>query len=368
MFWALSVLWSDAPFIAFKRWSKDLGNVLVVLIILTEDDPVEAARNVFVKCAYMLVPLSLLFIRYIPELGRTYDVEGNVMFVGVCPSKNTLGCLLLVSILFFLWDLVNELQKETGSRNRGSICVCIFMLAMMVWILRIADCATALSCTLLGTGILIGLRLAFVKRHLRLMEFYLVAGATAFLVLNSLVDLRGMLFRSLGRNETLTGRTDLWALLLSHQPNVLLGAGFNSFWSGESLREIWKTIPGVVQAHNGYLDTYLNGGILGVGFLLVWLWSVSRRIKRSVIEGASFADMRMAFLCIALFYDWTEAAFNKNDLLWLVLLLVAIERPGGYKGTTETPVEIPASAIEEEDAVGGFAGSTRNPSVAGAWK
>jgi O-antigen ligase len=191
------------------------------------------------------------------------------------------------------------------------------------------------------------------------MEVYLAVGALVFVVLNSVFGLREMLFHSLGRNETLTGRTDLWALLLSHQPNVLLGAGFNSFWSGESLREIWKTIPGVVQAHNGYLDTYLNGGILGVGFLLVWLWSVSRRIKRSAIEGASFADMRMAFLCIALFYDWTEAAFNKNAMLWLVLLLVAIEPPGGYRKPAEIPV---SGSDEDEEAAAGLAGGGRSPS------
>ena len=357
-YWALSVLWSDAPFIAFKRWFKDLGNVFIVLVMLTEDDPVEAARTVFVRCAYMLVPLSLLFIRYIPELGRTYDAEGNVMFVGVCPSKNTLGSLLLVSILFFLWDLVNELQKKAGSRDRGSICLCILMLATMGWILHIADCATALSCTLVGAGILFGLKMPIVKRNLGLAEVYLIVGVSAFVALNSMFDLRGMFFHSLGRNETLTGRTDLWALLVSHQPNMLLGAGFNSFWSGESLREIWKTIPGVVQAHNGYLETYLNGGVIGVGFLLAWLWSASRKIKKSVMEDADFAGMRMMFLCIAVIYNWTEAAFNGAALIWLALLLAAIQPPGGYRAAAEIP--IPGTEEEEETAVR-FARSAQSP-------
>jgi O-antigen ligase len=171
-------------------------------------------------------------------------------------------------------------------------------------------------------------------------------------------DLRGMFFHSLGRNETLTGRTDLWALLVSHQPNMLLGAGFNSFWSGESLREIWKTIPGVVQAHNGYLETYLNGGVIGVGFLLAWLWSASRKIKKSVMEDADFAGMRMMFLCIAVIYNWTEAAFNGAALIWLALLLAAIQPPGGYRAAAEIP--IPGTEEEEETAVR-FARSAQSP-------
>jgi len=362
LFWALSVVWADAPLIAFKRLFKDLGTVLMVLVILTEDDPVEAARNVFVRCFLVLVPLSLLFIRYIPQLGRTYDYEGNVMFVGVCPTKNTLGSLVLVGGLFLFWDLFNELRKEAGSRDRGSIFARVFLLVLIVWILRLSDCATALFCVLAGMGIFFGLRMPFVKRNLKFMEVYLVLGALMFVVLDSMFNLRGMAFHSLGRNETLTGRKELWDLLLRHQPNVLIGAGFNSFWSGESLREIWKTVPGVVQAHNGYLDTYLNGGMLGVAFLLAWLWSTARRITKSIMADADFASMRMAFLCIVVIYDWTEAAFNKTGLLWLVLLLVAMNPPGGYRA----PVEIPASGSEEEEAEVGLAGGAPYRSGSGA--
>src|ERR1700733_13685132 len=42
----LSVLWSDFPFVSFKRWFRDLGNYLVVLVILTDPDPLEAVRTV----------------------------------------------------------------------------------------------------------------------------------------------------------------------------------------------------------------------------------------------------------------------------------------------------------------------------------
>jgi len=41
---ALSVLWSPYPFVAFKRWFKEFGNVLIALVILTEKDPAESLR------------------------------------------------------------------------------------------------------------------------------------------------------------------------------------------------------------------------------------------------------------------------------------------------------------------------------------
>ena len=110
-FCALSVLWSDFPFVAFKRWFKDFGAVVMALILLTDEDPVEAVKAAFVRCAYILVPFSVLFIRYFPDLGRTFfGYQSNrLMYVGVATHKNTLGALAFVSVVFLLWDLRTRL-------------------------------------------------------------------------------------------------------------------------------------------------------------------------------------------------------------------------------------------------------------------
>ena len=39
LYWALSVAWSDYPFVSFKRWIKDLGNLVMVLVIVSDTDP-----------------------------------------------------------------------------------------------------------------------------------------------------------------------------------------------------------------------------------------------------------------------------------------------------------------------------------------
>src|SRR5207253_708166 len=36
LYGAVSVLWSDYPDVAFKRWTKALGNLVMVLIVLTD--------------------------------------------------------------------------------------------------------------------------------------------------------------------------------------------------------------------------------------------------------------------------------------------------------------------------------------------
>ena len=65
-FLLVSVIWANSPFVSFKRWFKETGNILVALVILTEVNPLQAFRAVFIRCAYVLIPLSLIFIRYFP--------------------------------------------------------------------------------------------------------------------------------------------------------------------------------------------------------------------------------------------------------------------------------------------------------------
>src|SRR5438128_6993337 len=67
LYWAVSIIWSDYPFVSLKRWIKDVGNVVMVLVILTERKPIEAIRSLFAKCTYLLIPTSVLFIKYFPD-------------------------------------------------------------------------------------------------------------------------------------------------------------------------------------------------------------------------------------------------------------------------------------------------------------
>src|SRR6266702_4175860 len=73
LYCAVSVLWSDYPEVAFKRWIKDLGDLTMVLIILTDRDPLTALKRFFAGVGFVLVPVSVLLIRYYPNLGWAYN-------------------------------------------------------------------------------------------------------------------------------------------------------------------------------------------------------------------------------------------------------------------------------------------------------
>src|SRR5271165_2672105 len=93
----VSVLWSDYPFVAFKRWTKGCCDLLIVLIVLTEPEPGTALKRLLTRTAFLLVPLSVLFIKYFPELGREYNQWTWLpAYSGVTDNKNGLGMLCLI--------------------------------------------------------------------------------------------------------------------------------------------------------------------------------------------------------------------------------------------------------------------------------
>ena len=329
-FCALSVLWSDFPFVAFKRWFKDFGAVVMALILLTDEDPVEAVKAAFVRCAYILVPFSVLFIRYFPDLGRTFfGYQSNrLMYVGVATHKNTLGALAFVSVVFLLWDLRTRRRgTATVGRPRYEWAEGSIVLLMAIWILAVADSATATVCTVGGVMFFYATELLFVRRMLKAVELFALLGAGAWFAADSLFNFTELVVTSLGRDMNLTSRADGWKLFLSVDINPFIGAGFKTFWAGERMDRIWREFGTIVQAHNGYLETYLEGGFIGLFLLAAMLWAGFRHIKRHVVAGEDFGRIRLLFWFLALGYNFSEAGFTQLSLFWMVTLAVLIEVP-----------------------------------------
>ena len=158
------------------------------------------------------------------------------------------------------------------------------------------------------------------------MEALGLGSVMLFVMLDSVLDIKEFLVEDLlVWDMTLTTRTDVWPLLLAHQENHLVGAGFNSFWAGERLVQLFKSFGGIIQAHNGYLETYLNGGLVGVGSLVILLVSAYLSIRKKLVLGAPDASMRFVILLLAIIYNNSEASFNKVGLLWFVTVYALME-------------------------------------------
>jgi exopolysaccharide production protein ExoQ len=334
LFFALaSIMWSDFPFVALKRWFRDCGGYLVILVVLSDPRPFEAIRTLLRRLSYLLVPLSILLIKYFPQSGRLYDFwSGNIMYVGATTGKNMLGVLCLISGVFFFWDTVARWSQRKERRTRRIIIVNIAFLAMILYLLNLANSATSRVCLVLGCLVIAAAHLGSMKRHPAILKTLIPVTLCVYMILQFGFGINGELAGMVGRNANLTGRTDLWTLLLGMHTNPFLGTGYETFWLGPRLQRVWHAFAVVNEAHNGYLEVYLNLGLIGLLLLGVFLIAKYRAIGRGFSSCYSLASLNLALWTVLLFYNVTEAAFKASHFMWLTFLLGALITPERARG------------------------------------
>jgi O-antigen ligase len=325
----LSVLWSDFPFVAFKRWFRDLGNYLMVLVVLSDPRPLEAVRAVLRRLSYLLVPLSILLIKYYSELGRHYSIwTGAIEYVGAATSKNMLGLVCMVSGLFFFWDTMARWTERRRRRTKRIILVNVALIVMTLWLMHLAQSTTSDVCLFLGCMVIVATHCKVFRRNPAVLKVLIPASFCLYLILDFGLDLNGSMAAAVGKDPTLTDRTKIWAFVLGMHTNPLLGTGYQSFWLGPRLDFFWQFsgLGHLNEAHNGYLEVYLELGLIGVFLLIAFLVAGYRTICRRLAPSSSLAVLGLAAWMALVFYNMSEAGFE-GGLLWMMLLLGAIALP-----------------------------------------
>jgi O-antigen ligase len=182
---------------------------------------------------YLLIPLSVVFVKYFPHLAREYDHwTGTGYFIGVATSKNMLGVLCMVSTLFFLWDTLAQWSQRDQPRRRAVMFVNGVFITMSLWLLSIADSATSTLCLLLGSLIVLMARVQTVRNRPMILAILIPSGIAVYALLQFAlgVDLIALVSQTLGRSPDLTGRTAIWNAVLNAGANPVVGAGYETFW------------------------------------------------------------------------------------------------------------------------------------------
>ncbi len=323
-FLLVSVIWANSPYVSFKRWFKESGNILIALVILTEVNPLQAFRAVFVRCAYVLVPLSIIFVRYFPDIGRRYNQRsGELEVIGATFQKNSLGTMLLVCGIVFLWDWIERSKSGEMQSRKLDRYLTIFMGAITVYLMNLSDSKTSIVALLLAAIIIYAIRFPTLHRRVSALGIYALSAAVVFFLIDRTIGIVEAIVTSLGRDMTFTGRTEVWRELRNVGTDPLLGTGFMSFWDDSFFQ---SKLPYWVSgsAHNGYVEIYLAGGIIGIAMLSIMILGVGAQINRSLATGSNYSVVRFAVLVAALIANFAESNFACMTPLGFLFILAAI--------------------------------------------
>ena len=122
---------------------------------------------------------------------------------------------------------------------------------------------------------------------------------------------------------------EVWGNLLILVRHPLVGTGFESFWLGPRLERLWSIYwwhPN--EAHNGYLEIYLNLGWIGLTLLGLVIVTGYQKVLRTWRRNPSMGSIWLSFFFVGLVYNFTEAAFFKMLApAWIFYLFATVGAP-----------------------------------------
>jgi exopolysaccharide production protein ExoQ len=320
---AVSIAWSDFPGVAFKRWTKAVGDLVMVLIILTEPDLMGVLKQLITRLGFILFPLSVLFGKYYPNLGRRLTNSWTAEITGVTTQKNALGLICMLYGIGFLWHFVGVYQDRDRPDRRRRLLAYGTIIAMIVWLLHACNSLTSIAgLAMAGAVMWLASRTSRKPAVVHLLVVAVLGISLTALFFNPGGDLVG----ALGRDRPFSGRTLIWSLVLSQHTNPWVGTGFESFWLGSRLQALRDALPNfpISSAHNGYLEVYLNLGWAGVTLLALLLLTGYRSVITAFREDPPRGSLLLGLFLATLFEGFTEAAFRMMSPAWIFLLLTII--------------------------------------------
>lgn len=313
----LSILWSINPSKTISRIIALTGTTMFGLYLATRYTMKEQLKLLTWTFGIAVV-LSFVFAVALPKFGIMGGLHaGN--WRGIYYHKNGLGLLMGLSTIIFFVQSLDARKKRWIVWSGCSLSVILLLLS------------TAKSSL---TNCIIVLAICLTCHILRWNYDWMIPGFTGVATLGGslyiwLTNNLETLLGSIGKDTSLTGRADIWPLVLNAiGKRPLQGYGFGAFWGAwnSEASKIWYASGWPVpNSHNGFLDVLLQLGILG--FLLFALSFFVILIKSLLCIRHTTTSTwlwPLVFLSYMLLVNLGESTLmNQNDLFWVLYVAIA---------------------------------------------
>jgi len=326
-----STLWSVMPDLTFRRAVALLMTTIFGIYLAVRFEwrrLVEIIAATYLLLGLLSVILALVF----PSMGIMTNMHAGA-WSGLFVEKNALGGHMARGLAFgFMAVFV------VPKRAWIWVPMCVLLVALVV----LSTSKTALVGLVLVLGIIFSS--AGITRHPAIAAIGIWGLLTLVgITLAVSVLMPDLLFGLIGRDPTLTGRTEIWAALQQYiQARPLLGYGYGGFWfqplgPAFLVRELleWR----VPNAHNGWLETQLALGLIGLAIMAA---AFAQTLSQSITHALRWpiGPCMIAYLAAYGLFSVSESmVLQHNNLTWVLFVVIAtkVALPSGAR---QAPVQV----------------------------
>lgn len=311
-----STLWSLVPDITLKAGMAFTGFTIICFYVGARYEWDELSG--LVRWGYTSIGI-VSFLRD-PNVGRE--------FAGITSHKNSLGSLMVVSTA--LWYL----HYSQGAKTQKERWIALLFMFFSFYLVRASSSGGSLVNSLML--ILLVSSLSFLSKLKFQWAFTCIVGFMVLGIIGSVYiidNLESIVVGGLGKDLTLTGRTEFWPqLIAAANQRPWSGYGVEGFFQqdllGAKTPAYFVYTPSGFQpktAHNGAISVLLSFGYPGLILLLVSLLTnlifAVRQLSRSPL---SESGIPIIFLVFIILNNLTEGSISDIGDVWLAYAVITV--------------------------------------------
>lgn len=326
LWWAaVSVIWSDHAGATISNAVVHVTYLVTACCIVSSQTDYAGIVRVWRRAGCMYVAVSTALALAVPRYGRMMDPPFNGQWRGLAAHKSGFGTFALLLGLPLLLDGLSS----DGGRHRGRTIVVAAGFCGVILLSGSATAIVALGCAIVFK-VALYMRPARGLRGRTAVYFVVPVGGAAATLLWPLADDAASL---VGRDSSLTGRTNLWSIVLKQiERRPLQGFGFHAQWhdpTGVTLR-IWNAIhvktswtPAI--AHNSGLEVLLSLGVVGLIIILFgYVQVITRALRLASRDRTTWAVLPFMAVIVLTCYAVSERGIGQDQGFFFLAFVASI--------------------------------------------
>jgi exopolysaccharide production protein ExoQ len=361
----MSAVWSVYPVVTLRRAAALVLTTGFGAYLALRFPPDVALKLVAWACA--VVAIASLVVAAVDPSIAIYQNGGEEVWRGIFGQKNAMGR----AMAFALLTLVAATFVVRPAARLATIAAALLCGTLLFLSMSRGGWVTGAAC-LIGIPLFVLLQPNRFSPAVRIAMVGLAATIGAALIIAAYTYGLALI----GRDENFSGRSRLWDVAIrAGMKHFVLGAGYRSFWTDAGAADVYVSTSTIGSSlgngHNGYLDTWLEIGIVGLGaFVLVFvtaIWRVARRLTQGPDPTCIWLAMILAYTFV---YAWSEQILiHQSEIAWVMLVATLFWlTPSRSKARGTAPLAPSVSeawsahrADRRPGAARGVAAATRHP-------
>jgi O-antigen ligase len=310
-----STIWSQFPTQSLINSLYLAVDTLFAFYLYQRFSP-ERLLRVLLIVGWICLTLSTIMALFFPQYGID-RLSPATAWRGIYGHKNNCGEMTVFFLSAALLAPVRGLLPKLAR---------IAYIALSGVVIVMAQSVTSFVAAALMSGLVVGVGLiGKVDKRGKAMILLFSTAVALLLAIGGVAYFREITLL-LGKDPTLTGRTEIWsAVLASAAKHPLIGYGYTAFWGGmegESSNVLLAARWAVQSAHNGLLEIWLTLGAFGVGVILYSFLRAFKDAAQCVCEKRFYYTWYLCIIFLIIVYSMDERPLAyPNSLAWILYIV-----------------------------------------------